>query len=102
MTDLISSPLQQLISRQFQVCADAFAQANLLVEWQTLQQTITPQLTQLIISSDYAMKTICQFPYTFWQMFEQGELTQAHPRPYYHQQLTQRLANKTTDRKSVV
>jgi glutamate-ammonia-ligase adenylyltransferase len=39
----------------------------------------------------------CQFPHAFWQMFEQGDLTQAHPRPYYHQQLTQLLANKTTD-----
>ena len=76
--------LQQYIDRQLIACADSFTQANFQAEWQTLQQAITPQLTQLAISSDYAIKTLCQFPHAFWQMFEQGDLTQAHPRPYYH------------------
>jgi hypothetical protein len=56
-----------------------------------------PQLTQLALSSDYAIKVLCQFPHAFWQMFEQGDLAQAHPRPYYHQQITKLLADKTTD-----
>lgn len=93
----MDSQLLQHLNRQLAACADSFTQAGLLIKWQTLQQSISPQLSQLAISSDYAIKTLCQFPQEFWQMFEQGDLTQAHPRPYYHQQLTQLLANKTTD-----
>ncbi|MBK6758521.1 MAG: hypothetical protein IPG70_13370 [Moraxellaceae bacterium] len=66
-------------------------------EWLTLQQNIEPQLTQLALSSDYAINTLCQFPAQFWHMYQQGDLTQAQPRPYYHQQLTKLLADKTTD-----
>jgi hypothetical protein len=84
--------LQQHINHQLSLCATAFSQANLAAEWHTLQQQLTPQLTQLALSSDYAIKTLCQFPHVFWQMYQQGDLTQAQPRPYYHQQLTQLLA----------
>ncbi|MCC6373509.1 MAG: bifunctional [glutamate--ammonia ligase]-adenylyl-L-tyrosine phosphorylase/[glutamate--ammonia-ligase] adenylyltransferase [Moraxellaceae bacterium] len=89
--------LQQHINHQLSLCAAAFTQANLSSEWLTLQQNIEPQLTQLALSSDYAINTLCQFPAQFWHMYQQGDLTQAQPRPYYHQQLTKLLADKTTD-----
>jgi glutamate-ammonia-ligase adenylyltransferase len=93
----MSHTLEQILTQQLQLATDAFAKVNLLSEWQTLQQQILPQLTQLALSSDYAIKVLCQFPHAFWQMFEQGDLAQAHPRPYYHQQITKLLADKTTD-----
>ena len=95
--DFIPQPLQKHINHQLQICADAFSQAHLLAEWRILWQALGPELTQLAISSDYALKTICQFPQIFWHMFENNELTQAQPRPYYREQLTRVLADKTTD-----
>ncbi len=89
--------LQQHIDNSLQSCETAFSQANLSSEWQTLQQTITPQLMQLAISSDYAIKTLCQFPQAFWRMYERGDLTQPQPRPYYRQHLASLLANQSTD-----
>lgn len=61
----MNSPLKQHIIQQLNNCAGAFIKANLANEWHTLEKNIQSQLHQLALSSDYAIKTLCQFPQVF-------------------------------------
>lgn len=93
----MSQTIEQLFIRQLQQATEAFAKANLVNEWQQLQQQRLSQLQQLALSSDYAWRVLCQFPQKFWQMSQQGLLDNTLARPYFHQQTHQLLPLSQTD-----
>ncbi|HNC01903.1 MAG TPA: hypothetical protein PLY05_00975, partial [Agitococcus sp.] len=91
------SQIEQLFSRQFQQATEAFAKANLVNEWQQLQQQCLHQLQQLALSSDYAWRVLCQWPQVFWHAHQQGLLDNTLARPYFHQQTHQLFPLSQTD-----
>ncbi len=93
----MSQIIQQLLTRQFEQATESFVNANLASEWQQLQQHLLPQLQQLALSSDYAWRMLRQFATEFWQMYQQGLLAQPLARPYFHQQVSQSVSDKTND-----
>nr|WP_297923223.1 bifunctional [glutamate--ammonia ligase]-adenylyl-L-tyrosine phosphorylase/[glutamate--ammonia-ligase] adenylyltransferase [uncultured Agitococcus sp.] len=91
------SQIEQLLSRQFQQATEAFTKANLVNEWQQLQQQRLSHLQQLALSSDYAWRVLCQWPQVFWQVHQQGLLDNTLARPYFHQQTHQLFPLSQTD-----